>query len=157
MSGPQENKCRIGGDSCTPGQLYEDGVCGKHYRRKKAYGTYELLCSVGKEECGPQTRLHGGMCRHHRFYADALPCSEPDCDIVPTADANKFVGAGAPCMLSASARHSGLLRPANKGAVSASAAAPRTSSTRASAASTGTSGIPTAHSRFQSAWQMTAT
>lgn len=96
MSTPPKKKCRIGGDNCTPGQLYEDGVCGKHYKRKKAYGTYELLCSVGNEECGPQTRLHGGMCRHHRFYADALPCIEPDCDISPTADANKFVGGRCP-------------------------------------------------------------
>jgi 5-methylcytosine-specific restriction endonuclease McrA len=91
-----KRKCRIGGDSCTPGQLYEDGVCGKHYKRMKDHGSYELLCSVGKEDCGPQTRLHGGMCRHHRFYADALPCIEPDCETVPTATANKFVGGRCP-------------------------------------------------------------
>jgi 5-methylcytosine-specific restriction endonuclease McrA len=92
----QNKKCRIGGDSCTPGQLYEDDVCGKHYKRKKTYGTYELLCSVGKEECGPQKRLRDGMCRHHRFYADAAPCIEQDCDMVPTTSANKFVGGRCP-------------------------------------------------------------
>lgn len=96
MSTAVKRNCRIGGDSCTPGQLYQDGVCGKHYKRMKDHGSYELLCSVGKEECGPQTRLHDGMCRHHRFYADALPCIEPDCDIVPTAAANKFVGGRCP-------------------------------------------------------------
>jgi 5-methylcytosine-specific restriction endonuclease McrA len=96
MTTPEKKKCRIGGDNCAPGQLYDDGVCGKHDKRMKRYGTYELLCSVGKEECGPQTRLHDGMCRHHRFYADAPPCIEPDCDMVPTASANKFVGGRCP-------------------------------------------------------------
>jgi 5-methylcytosine-specific restriction endonuclease McrA len=36
------------------------------------------------------------MCRHHRFYADALPCIEPDCETVPTATANKFVAGRCP-------------------------------------------------------------
>lgn len=96
MTGPDGSTCRIGGDSCTPGQLYSDGACGKHHRRMRLYGSYELLCSVGREECGPQARLHKGMCRHHRFYANAAPCIELDCDVVPTASANKFVGGRCP-------------------------------------------------------------
>jgi hypothetical protein len=87
--------CRIGGDTCTPGQLH-DGVCGMHLKRMKEHDSYEPMCSVGNEACGPQTRLYGGMCRQHRFYADALPCIEPDCEVVPTAEANKFVGGRCP-------------------------------------------------------------
>jgi 5-methylcytosine-specific restriction endonuclease McrA len=37
-----------------------------------------------------------GRCRHHRFYADALPCIDPDCDARPTAESNKFVGGRCP-------------------------------------------------------------